>query len=336
MTGQSLQQAGPTWTWADQISSYRYWGLLAFYALSIAGSSSIFLTFPITTAQHDLSVFQIALLMASIQIGGSFGFYLAWTATRRNPVRSLFFFGVLQLLGAGLMATQLLVAMFLGGAIFGAGAAAVVISVPAILAGGRGGLEAFMVAFAAVSIFAGFVKGVVSPLAGASLAYIPSPMMPLIFIGIPVCVGLLFLARVNRCLFSEPPELRETALQPREKDPTNVFLLSVIPLLGLIYALRWLSRAYGEVMAIAPSAKLLSPKSAVVAAVLIPVLVPVMTATLADSLNEQAEQRGMAPLRNPMAIFIWTILFYPVALSLIQGAINRSIEPPGRQITHPQ
>lgn len=326
MNPQSPSEVNPSWTWADQISSYRYWGLLAFYSLSIVGGSSIFMTFPILVAERGLSATQVAVLASSIQVGGLFGFFLAWTATRKNPVKTLLFFAVLQLSGAALMATQVLVAMVIGAAVFGAGAAAVLISVPAIIAGGRGGVEAFMVAFAAVAMFAGIVKSAAPALAAIFLLNIPSPAAPLIFIGIPVTVGLIFLSRVDRGLFNEPPALRVSVSEPRKRTPLTVTWLGVIPLFGLFYGLRWLFRAHGDVIAIAPSPRLLSPRSAVVAAVLIPFLVPVMTTTLTDLLNNRAMERGLAPLQSPMAIFLWSLVFYPVALGLVQSAINRSLE----------
>jgi hypothetical protein len=89
------------------------------------------------------------------------------------------------------------------------------------------------------------------------------------------------------------------------------------------YGLYWVYRSHGEVAAIAPSRDLLSPRGALWGTILVPFLALFAMASLLDALNARCQHVGRPRLRSPVTIFLWTLLFAPVAVALIQSGINR-------------
>lgn len=204
-----------------------------------------------------------------------------------------------------------------GSAVFGMGAGALTLAVPAIIAGGRGGAEAFLISFGIVSIMSSWSNIASAAWAGMLIGF---DFPAAILVGVPIVVGLLFLLPVGRKLFSEPPPPRGYAFTPTYRHPVAVGLLCLIP----FYWLYWLYRAHGEVASVAPSRSILSPRGAVCGAILIPFLYLVQMTSLIDALNRRAADEGKPPLLPPWVVFLCGFLLSPVAVALVQSAINQT------------
>jgi hypothetical protein len=329
----TLSPEKPAWTWADQISTYRFWGILLFFFFS-ALSLGILTTFlPILLRETlDLPLSQGGVPSAVLAVGGVFGFYLAWATARYRAKALLIAAGVMQLCGVLLLTIPGLAAVpalrYAGAFLTGLAAGAIALAVPSVLAAGRGGAEAFVVAFGLLFT----VSRIGSLVAPASIGRVLDAGGYSLLTGIIpgwLVLGLLFLLPVKASLFQGAPGPRGHALSPTHRNPWVVGLLSIINL----YSLYWLYRAHGEVRTMAPSRAILSPRGAVVAGLFVILLYPVMLASLADALNQGAVARGGRPARRPWVIALWAILFAPVAAGLLQSSMNRAMEaPPGIEI----
>jgi hypothetical protein len=100
-------------------------------------------------------------------------------------------------------------------------------------------------------------------------------------------------------------------------------ILCLIP----FYWLYWIYRAHGEVTALAPSRKILSPRASVFACLFIPYAIyPVVLVSLNDALNDHAALAGRLPYRSAWVICMWSLVLFPVSIGLLQSTINRVIE----------
>ena len=311
------------WTWADQLSTYRFWGLCVFYVLSVIGVNYLLSTVQwVVLDQMGVEIDQMGDLVIVRAIGSLFGLYLAWAATRWRTVPLLIFFALLELAGAAMIllpgTTTTIVIRAVGSAILGIGFGALTLAVPALIAGGRGGAEVFLVSFGVVSTMS--TLGGMRSLAFAEFS-LESGVHAIIIVGVPIAIGALFLLPVKQQLFSEPPSPREYALTPTRRNPAAVALLFLVP----FYWLYWLYRAHGEVASLAPSRTLLSPRGAVLGAIFVPLLYPVAMTTLIEVLNRRASESGRPSLRSPWVIFVCSLLFLPVGMALVQSAINQSM-----------
>ena len=109
---------------------------------------------------------------------------------------------------------------------------------------------------------------------------------------------------------------------PQHREPILAGLLTaIVP----FYFLYWLYKSHGEAAHLRPSRTLLSPRGAVWIAV-IPllglVMIPVMLAAMADNLNLRAGELGLPRVCRPWLVFLFTLLFAPVSVGLLQGGLN--------------
>lgn len=310
----------PTWTWADQVSSWRFWGLLISYVLTVSvANAALSMALPALREGAGVSNWQYGSLVSARYIATGFGFLLAWIAIKWRPVISLVFLAVLN--GCGLILlfheAMPLVARFAGSAMVGLSTGAVSLTVPAIIAGGRCGAEAFLVAFGVVTTF-GVIVG--SQASHAFVACVDawgfSHIVPIALT--PVVVGAIILLTVRGELFTGEPPDRGYTLTPFKRKPIVVALLFLVP----FYGLYWMYRAHGEVSAVAPLRTLLSPRGAVLGSIFVPFLPVVAMASLIDALNCQCQERGRPRLHSPVTIFLWACFFAPVAGAMIQSGIN--------------
>jgi MFS family permease len=312
----------PSWTWADQLSTYRFWGLLIFYVLSVFVVNYLLNILQLIVFDRiGASEAQKGLLIGVRAIGSLFGFYLAWAATRWRAVPLLIIFGLLELAGVAMIflpGTTIAINL-VGSAVLGMGVGALTLTVPALIAGGRGGAEMFLVSFGIVSAMSTLGGTALAGALAGMLLPLKSDVHALILVGIPIVIGVLFLLPVKRELFNEPPPPRGYALTPTHRNPVAVGLLCLVP----FYWLYWFYRAHGEVASLAPSRGLLSPRGAVLGAIFVPLLYLVTMTTLIEALNKGAAQQGKPPLRSPWVVFLWGFLLLPVGTALIQSAVNQ-------------
>jgi len=65
----------------------------------------------------------------------------------------------------------------------------------------------------------------------------------------------------------------------------------------------------------------------------VPLFTPLITTKLNDALNRHAAQTGQPPYRTSRAIFLASVLFYPLAIAWVQSAMNQVLAepyPPGQ------
>lgn len=96
----SVDSDAAHWTWADIVSTYRFWALLISYVLSgaMAGAFSVLLS----RLAIELGVrFTELTGLASVRfLSQLIGFYIAYAAARSKPLRVLMIAAVLQLVGS--------------------------------------------------------------------------------------------------------------------------------------------------------------------------------------------------------------------------------------------
>ena len=315
-----------SWTWADLISTYRFWGLLAFYLLSMASSAMLSSYLPMFLVNEvGRNYADVGMRIGLMSVGGIFGFYVAWAAARWKTVPMLILAGLIQMLGGLLITIPGLAAVYIfswaGPFLFGLGVGAITLAVPSVISGARGGTEIFVVSF-----------GIIIALTSIAQIYAPAFMASLLeqfgyaalrwSVAMLVFMGVLLLLGVKASLFNEPPPRRGVALAPTQRAPLITALLCLFP----FYWLYWLYRAHGEVTSLAPSRGILSPRAAVLANTFIPfVIYPVVLVSLNDALNQCAVGEGRAPYRSSGVIFVWSVVCLPAAIGLIQSTINRAL-----------
>lgn len=323
-------QGMPVWTWADQISTYRFWGLLIFYFLStislgvLSNNLGIFLR-----NELGMNYSLISLGFLATGVGVVFGFYLAWATARYKTKILLITAGIIQLTGVLLIAApeSAAVPIFLrmaGAFLLGLGFGAISLAVPSILAGGRGGAEAFALAFGVMYILTeiGQLEAtmIFSQLWGqfgySALGTVTAAQLIL---------GLLLLLPVHSSFFGVMPPQRGYSLPPTHREPILVAIGCILP----FYWLYWLYRAHGEVASLAPyapSRTILSPRASIWASILVPLIDPILVTSLADALNKHAFEMDRPAYRRSWAVFLLSLLFYPAAMALVQSTMNRVME----------
>jgi hypothetical protein len=317
-------QERPAWTWADQVSTYRFWGLLIFFYGS-AVSLSILTSFLglLLNQALDLPVAQTGVTLAVLAAGGLFGFYLAWATVRSRAKALLIAAGLIQLAGTLLLTIPALAAApalrFVGAFLVGLGAGTIALAVPSVLAAGRGGAEAFVLAFGTIFLMSR-IGALVAPTSVGQMVDISGFSALAVMLAVWLVIGLIFLLPVKAVLFEGAPGPRGHALAPAHRSPWAVALLCLVP----FYWLYWLYRAHGEVATLAPSRAILSPRAAVLAGLFVAPLFPVIPASLADALNKGAAEQGRPALRRPWVVVVWSLLCYPVAFGLLQASMNRA------------
>ncbi len=340
-----------SWLWTEQLSTYRFWGLVLFGLLSGLGGelTSFFLGILLNRELGLASQATMERMGWIISIGQLSSLYVVWVVSRWRAKHLLIAAGSLQATGTLLMIvptlTVPLLGRYLGGALFGMGISVVMLGTLAVLAGGRGRMETFVVALGVIVTLQNGGNVVFPYLAGEGIDRFGLSSLVWIALGLEL-LGLLALLPANPSFFTEPPPSRNHTFPPIYRSPATVWLKCLIP----FYWLYWLHRIHGEVMAIAPSRRLLSPSGAVATAVvpfllpvgfllwffdllspvgaivvaLAPFMAPIMMATIADALNGYASEHGEQHSPSSRTVFWLSILCLPAAVALIQGTVNRT------------
>jgi MFS family permease len=316
-----------SWSWAAQISSYQFWGLTVYFILFMTASNYIFSgsIFPfLRDILRDTVVqkYQISTLFSVKTISSLFGFLFAWIAIRTKGHYILFLYGIVVLLGISFVSFSNNVSLiFLGASLIGLGAGSVAITIPSMIAGGRGGADMYVVAFGIMTVF-NIISGMSSMPAASFLLYkYMSPKAFFLILAVPIIIGMLFLIPINSKLFNESPPSRGIPFPPVRRDPWIVALLCFVP----FYFMYWLYRLHGEIRSFTESSKLLSSKAAV-GGCFVPFLLPMILATLNDCMNVISSSQISKEQRATWVIVLWSILFCPVSVALLQSDINKLIQ----------
>lgn len=324
MTKQFSVELQESWTWADQISTYRFWGLLIFYFLSTicVGILSSFMALFLTRTL-GLEFKDVGITLAVMSIASLFGFYIAWGAIHGKTVAVLVIAGVLQLLGALLMTitslSSITILRLVGASFFGLGVGTITLAIPSIVSGGRGGNKTFVISFGIVFLVT-HIGELLAPVLG-TFALATNLDKIGIYLSACMILGIIALLPVKSSLFNVPPPQRNYPIMPTYRNPISVAVLCLIP----FYWFYWLYKAHGEVASIAPSRNILSPQASWLASMLIPLAYPIIITSLTDALNMRALELGKPSYRSSWVTFLSAFIFLPIALALVQSDLNKAI-----------
>lgn len=355
------------WTWADQVSSYRFWGLVGAWACS-AFSMQALRTSVLDSARQMLAYAEIAQVMAlGLPLGMLAGLVLGLLLVRGSTARGLVVLalcaGVLLplalQLGLDLSVPQLAALLLLGQVQL----YALMVVVPAALAGGRGR----SVVFASALVVALALKALVdvaAPMLTLTVAerwpWWTAHSQSVVAMGLAVLLLLPLWWGAGQALFVGMPPQRHAAQAVqavlRARNPLGMALwvgllwvAALIPLAGLWLAqglddglpqwwtrvaqgcavaglaglVVWNYRIHRDVLALAAPAQraeLLTPRAAAWACVLVPLSGLLLPLQLAQVLN----QSGRGRLSTAWLV-LWCLLLPPVAVALVQRAVNRAI-----------
>ncbi|MFO8056766.1 MAG: hypothetical protein R6V10_05680 [bacterium] len=316
---------GRDWTWADMLSTYRFWGLFAFFVLmglayimflqashfhlrdyveSMGGS-------PTETGWFEYTRNWISAM------GIAFGFYLAWLASRWRSVAVLLLMGILQaVLCLLLEVSGSLVINYVASFASKAVLIPVLVGVPALIAGNRAGATVFGVTFGLA-------------IAAKEYFFFPSMFYAVNEVGMTLSIiifsvaAVAFLIPVKRSLFTGPPPEREKTLPYKRRSPVVTALLCMFVPFYIIY---WFYRAFAETRELTGARGILTGRGGALLGLLVPLLLPVMNTDLVDALNPAVKENEQP--RRPWAVAVWTILLPPVGCGLVQSLMNRAAYGP--------
>ena len=194
----------------------------------------------------------------------------------------------------------------------------------AALAGTRGGVQTALVGFAPAWFLGLLFSQGIAILTGR-IAQTQGFQSSSWVVTVLLLLTVVVLIPVRGELFSIDPPERGRSLVPVKREPVVAALLSCFVPFYLVY---WIYRIHGEEAYVRPSRQLLSPRAAAWISVIPLVgafLFPIMLSTLADHHNEVAEASGIPRVQRPWAVFLWSVLFSPVAVGLVQAKLNELV-----------
>lgn len=317
----------PGWTWADQISTYRFWGLFFFYILAGASSTAISSFMFLKFTQENIPLSMAGGIFSGMAIAGLAGLGVSFLAIRWKTKLVLVATGVTLFLGSALLllpSGREGIGLIIPGAIlFGLANGVLWILIPALMAGGRGGAEAFVVVVGLMFFLNRIESLMVNTQLGSMVDQLGFSVITIVVL-IWNFLGLILLLPVNPAFFTGPPPERNKPLPPVRRDPWVSGLLFLVP----FYWLYWTYRAHGEVCQMTASRKILTPRAAVVGSIFLPYIIFAFELTsLTDALNDQAMiSSGTGLSQSPLLIFLLGIFLPPVGVGKVQAQMNRALE----------
>lgn len=318
---------GNSWTWADQISTYRFWGILLFLIFFVIPSLTISFFVPRLMNSYGMSADGVNIVFAVYTFTIFSGILLAWFMVRMNNHYLLFLFAMLSIIGFLLMLIvpsiiSVLIGLFLVGISFGA----IILAVPTIIAGGKGGSEMFVVSFGIILFFQGVMQTSYSNFI-FDLSGIFNIDNSFLLIGlIASVVGTIFLLPVKKDLFYIAPPERKSFLTPTKREPVIMVLLCLIPLYNIYYILHLAYRLHGEVNEINPSQKILSPRAAVWCTLLLSIISPIIVSSLNSNLALKLKENNATRFYKTWIVIFWSFIFTPISYALIQSNMNQLLK----------
>jgi predicted MFS family arabinose efflux permease len=227
-----------SWTWADQISSYKFWGIFLFFILLMIPGLTLGLAFPMFYEDFGMSASQIGTALSIKTFAGFGGLWLAWFMVRLKNHYLLFLYSFVLIIGLMIIIINpsfisILIGLFLIGLSLGA----ICLAVPSIIAGGRGGSEMFVISFGLIASFEVFASVVFIPFFGRLLDISHNPRSYIIICLVISFIGTLLLLPVKSDLFNTSPPERKMFLTPIRREPVIVALLCLVPLYNIYYIL---------------------------------------------------------------------------------------------------
>ena len=303
--------------------TYRYWGLFLAFVFSAAATelykSFVRLRFQGVGFENIERIENFTgfcwILLAALVV---------WIALRTQSVRVL---AITAAIAAAASAACLIpaidanVSVALAGIFIPLLSATLLIGLPVLLAKARGGSQPMLVGFGVAWLFGNlFAVG----LTALTESMGPKYGLPFLSLEITILPLLAFISLLPiwRGPFSVELPRRERWFGLVSRDPVMTALLSCFVPFYVVY---WAYRIHGEEAYVKPSPRLLTPRAAAwltAIPVLSAVLFPIMMSTLAEHHNEVSAESESEYMQRPWVVFLWCLVFWPVAVGLVQARLN--------------
>ncbi len=313
-----------SWTWADQLSTYKFWGIFLFFIFLLIPNVIMSFSYSIFRESYGMSTSELATAMTFKSFAGFGGFWLAWFMVRMKNHYLLYLFSSLTIIGLLLLLLtpsiiSLSISYFLIGLSFGA----IALAIPTIISGGKGGSEMFVVSFGLITFFELVAWTSFSGLFGWLFDILNNPKSYIIIGLVSALIGTILLLPVKAELFNIPPPERKNTLAPIHREPVLVALLCLIPIYNIYYILHLSYRLHGEVNQINPTQNILSPRAAVWCTLFLSILSPIIVSSLNTSLIIKLKENNAPKFYKTWAIILWAFIFTPISYALIQSNLNQ-------------
>jgi hypothetical protein len=336
MQSPEVTDARGPWTWADLLSTYRFWGLFVVFVLAGSASELHFIfdfqrfhNSTIDSVEHIMGITRLIWVPLSL--------VLAWVAIRTRP--KVVLLTVAALAATAFLATLIpdspgMLGLVLESILVPLLSGILVILLPVLIGGACGSATSILVALGVAITFDSLAESSVVPLVGSTIDRYGLASGGWIGFAL-ILISIVILIPVQGNLFSVAPPERGRTFAPVHRDPVVTALLSCfVP----FYILYWLYKVHGEEAYVKPSRKLLSPRAAVWISV-IPfvneLMIPFMLSTLADHNNEASAASGGERIQRPWAAFLCGLLCLPVGVGLVQASLNKLAAAGGQIMAEP-
>lgn len=354
---------GAGWTAADILSTSRYWGLVLGVLLGAMAMRGLYASVPMvltkTGAGYEAMGFVSSGSMLGWVVGGMVAMLLMPGRAKLALILPVAVFAAVM---AGIAALPVLWTwiplLFLLGVCSSAFALLSIAAVASTLLGARLSKTDFLLVLSLPLLLLGIVPeiavmasvwtaaaGYLSPLAYGLLA---CAALALLVLGVgkphtlagdapvrhkpltyhhrsPLLIALIGLAPL--CFAGLYQGTYMAVMRGEHVEALTLLVLQIlailVSLLAAVYLLYWLYRIHGEAAGQAPSRQLLSPRAALFIAWLVPLGYFLVIIALGRVLRERTlAQPATAPLSGRWLAF-WAIVVPPVAMAMLQGAVNR-------------
>lgn len=312
-----------SWTWADQISTYKFWGIFLFFIFLLIPNFIMNFSYSIFRDSYGMSAIEFGTAMAFKSFAGFGGFWLAWFMVRMKNHYLLYLFSSFTIIGLLLLLlTSSIIALSISYFFIGLSFGAIALAIPTIISGGKGGSEMFVVSFGLITFFELVAWTSFSGLFGSLYDILNSPKSYIIIGLVSSLIGTILLLPVKAELFNVPPPERKKTLAPIHRQPVIVALLCVVPLYNIYYILHISYRLHGEVNYFNPSQNILSPRTAVWSTLFLSILSPIIVSSLNTNLIIKLKDNNVPRFYKTWAIILWSFIFIPISYALIQSNLN--------------
>lgn len=314
----NIDESSLKWTWANLISSYRFWGLFIFFIFTTSGTYYI---------KHYLPIYYITELSLNISIIQSLNYIpilaglvaipVALIAYLVNKYWSLFIFGLLLIFAITLSNCHNYSMLFFASFLYQCMSYALFLVLFASIAKVINSVPEFVAVYS-IFIFWNYLQNMIDPVVFSSIMYGFSNKLfhidSLTFINnlfiFFIILGYIFLAFVNPKLFDE-----STNNPPSAFSVTITFIITCMPFLSLF----WYARVHNLIRSYSHSPKLLTPTGAVLCVLFVPFSSLFILTILYDVTNEITENKT----KTGWGFILLSIFFPPAAAAILQTRLNK-------------
>ncbi|MBD3376017.1 hypothetical protein GF406_13355 [candidate division KSB1 bacterium] len=311
----------PSWTWADQLSSYRFWGLVLFYLFIELSFSQKNLSFYSLLDHKDFSESQITFIFSSSALAIFGGIYLAWFTHTKAKISLIIAAGILIVTQSLFIYSESYLLVMLNELIYQGIVGYIYILLISLIVGRKGTTQNFIICFGIIVLLNRFAV-----LQGRYVFYdiilkfdfgFSNLSSLLIQLLIPILLAIIVITPVNPLFFRDDVPERKKTIQPEIKSPVLTGLLGLVP----FYNLYILFRMHGQVAHLSRSHQIVTPVTSVLLGLFVPFLLPLFLISLWSVLYKTRETEKSSAWYE----YFYCFILYPVAFGYIQKELNELI-----------